>query len=125
MVVINYDNVGKWAEDNRINYTTFADLSQKPEVSELILKDVLRVNSVLPNWSKIKRYVLLHKEFDPDEAELTRTRKLRRAFMIKKYRGLIDAMYSDADEVMVEVPVTYRDGREGVSKSIIKIRPVI
>ncbi len=124
IVVIDYDNVGKWAEDNRINYTTFADLSQKPEVSQLILKEVVRINLVIPDWSKINKYVLLHKEFDADEAELTRTRKLRRAFMIKKYRGLLDAIYSDNDETVVEIPVTYRDGRKGVSKSVIKIREV-
>ncbi|MBW2349033.1 MAG: AMP-binding protein [Deltaproteobacteria bacterium] len=124
IVVIDYENVGKWAEDNRLNYTTFADLSQKPEVSKLILKEVERINSVLPDWSKIRRYVLMHKEFDPDEAELTRTRKLRRAFMVKKYKDLIDGIYSDAGEVMVEAAVTYRDGRKGVFKTAIKIRDV-
>ncbi|MEE4354428.1 MAG: AMP-binding protein, partial [Desulfatiglans sp.] len=124
IVVIDYDNVGKWAEDNGINYTTFVDLSQKAQVSDLVLKEVARVNSVLPDWSRIKRYVVLHKEFDADEAELTRTRKLRRAFMVQKYHDLIDAMYTDAEEVAVEVPVTYRDGRKGLSKSVIKIREV-
>jgi len=85
---------------------------------------VERINSVLPDWSKIRRYVLMHKEFDPDEAELTRTRKLRRAFMVKKYKDLIDGIYSDAGEVMVEAAVTYRDGRKGVFKTAIKIRDV-
>lgn len=124
MVVIDYENTGKWAENNRLNYTTFADLSQKPEISELILKEVVKINSVLPGWSNIRRFVLLHKEFDPDEGELTRTRKLRRNFMVERFRGLIDAIYSGADEGMVEASVTYRDGRKGVSKIVIKVRDV-
>lgn len=124
ILVIDYDNVGKWAEDRRINYTTFADLSQKLEVSHLILNEVGRVNSVLPSWSRIRKYVLLHKEFDPDEAELTRTRKLRRAFMAKKYGKLIEDIYSGADEADVEVPITYRDGRTGMFRTRIKIRQV-
>lgn len=124
VLVVDYDNVGKWAEDRRITYTTFADLSQKPEVSNLILREVQHVNAVLPEWSRIRKYVLLHKEFDPDEAELTRTRKLRRAFMIKKYGELIEAIYSDSEEAKVEVPITYRDGRTGMLRTIIKIREV-
>jgi long-chain acyl-CoA synthetase len=122
MVVIQYDNVGKWAEENRLNYTTFADLSQKTAVFDLVLKEIQRVNSVVPDWSRIRKFVLLHKEFDPDEAELTRTRKLRRDFMTQKYGQLIEAVYSGADEVEVEALVTYRDGRKGTFKTIVQIR---
>jgi len=114
--------VGKWAEDHHLAYTTFTDLSQKPQVSDLTLNDVRRVNAVLPDWARIKRYLLLHKEFDPDEAEMTRTRKLRRSFMEDKYIVLVNALYSSAEEVVAEAPITYQDGRKGVVKTTIKIR---
>jgi long-chain acyl-CoA synthetase len=124
--IINMDfaQVGKWAERHHIAYTTFVDLSQKKEVSELIQKDLLRVNRFLPAASRARRFVLLHKEFDPDEAELTRTRKLRREFMEKRYHELIESMYLASAEVKVEAPVTYRDGRRGVVTTSIKVREV-
>jgi len=124
--IINMDftMVGKWAERRRIPYTTFVDLSQKQEVADLVEKDLLRVNSYLPELSRVRKFVLLHKEFDPDEAELTRTRKLRREFVEERYRALIQGMYGDADEVEVEASVTYRDGRKGTVKTGIKIRTV-
>jgi len=84
----------------------------------------MRVNSYLPEASRVKKFVLLHKEFDADEAELTRTRKLRREFMEERYKQLIEAMYEDGKEVKVEAPVTYRDGRRGVVTTSIKVRTV-
>lgn len=124
MVNMDFAMVGKWAERNGIPYTTFVDLSQKKEVADLVQKDLIRVNSYLPEASRVKNFVLLHKEFDPDEAELTRTRKLRRDFMEQRYKDLIDAMYSDKDSVIVEVPITYRDGRKGVVSTAVKVRRV-
>jgi len=118
---INFDNVGRWAEKNRINYTTYVDLSQKEEVARLILNDVQRVNKVLPEDVKIRKYALLHKEIDPDEAELTRTRKLRRKFFEEKYTDLINGFYSDADSVPMETTVTYRDGKTGTVRTALKI----
>ena len=124
--IINMDfaMVGKWAERNRIPYTTFVDLSQRQEVADLVKKDLLRVNSYLPEASRVRKFVLLHKEFDPDEAELTRTRKLRRDFVEERYRNLIRGMYDSVDQVQVEASVTYRDGRKGTVKTGIKIRTV-
>ena len=124
--IVNMDlaMVGKWAERNGIPYTTFVDLSQKEEVADLVRKDLIRVNSYLPEASRVNRFVLLHKEFDPDEAELTRTRKLRRDFMEERYKDLVDAMYSDVNSVNVEAPVTYRDGRKGVVTTAIKVRSI-
>jgi len=116
--------VGKWAEDHRVPYTTYVDLSQKKEVADLIQKDLVRVNGYLPPESRVKKFVLLHKEFDPDEAELTRTRKLRRDFMEQRYKELIEAMYSGKEEVRLEAPVTYRDGRKGVVTATIKVRTI-
>ncbi len=124
IVNIDFTMVGKWAENNRVPYTTFVDLSQKKEVADLVQKDLVRVNGYLPEGSRVKRFVLLHKEFDPDEAELTRTRKLRRGFMEERYKDLIEAMYQDKEEVKVEAPVTYRDGRKGVVTTAIKVRTI-
>lgn len=121
---IDFAMVGKWAERNRIPYTTFVDLSQKNEAAELIQKDLLRVNGYLPEASRVRKFVLMHKEFDPDEAELTRTRKLRREFMEERYKDLIEAMYNGTDEINVQAPVTYRDGRQGTVSTGIKVRSV-
>jgi long-chain acyl-CoA synthetase len=124
IIIIDYDNVGRWAESNHILYTTFTDLSQKREVYDLIQKDIERLNRFLPAESAIRKYVHLHKEFDPDEAELTRTRKLRRDFMEQRYAELIQAVYSGKSEVVVEAPITYRDGRTGTVTTTIEIRTV-
>jgi long-chain acyl-CoA synthetase len=124
IVNMDFAMVGKWAERKGIPYTTFVDLSQKEEVADLVRKDLMRVNSYLPEASRVKKFVLLHKEFDPDEAELTRTRKLRRDFVEQRYKDLIEAMYSDKESVIVEAPVTYRDGRKGVVATAINVRSI-
>ena len=121
IINIDLDNVSRWAEARRIPYTTFTDLSQKPEVIELIKKDIQRINKFLPKWSRIRKFVNLYKEFDADEAELTRTRKLRRTFVESRYSDLITALYGKDREYNVEASVTYRDGRKGVIKTSIHI----
>jgi len=124
IININFNMVGKWAEKHRLPFTTFVDLSQKDGVADLIRRDLERVNGFLPEQARVKRFVLMHKEFDADEAELTRTRKLRREFMEEKYRDLIKAIYNGSTEVPVQAQVTYRDGRRGVVTTVIKIREV-
>ncbi len=124
IVNIDFAMVGKWAERHRIPYTTFVDLSQKKEVADLVRQDLDRVNGYLPEQSRVQKFVLLHKEFDPDEAELTRTRKLRREFMEQRYKELIDALYDDKDTIDVQAPVTYRDGRKGMVTTGIHIRNI-
>jgi long-chain acyl-CoA synthetase len=124
IVNIDFAMVGKWAERNRIPYTTFVDLSQKGEVANLVRQDLERVNGYLPEASRVQKFVLLHKEFDPDEAELTRTRKLRREFMEERYKEMIAAIYGGREQVDVQAPVTYRDGRKGVVTTGIKVRNV-
>ena len=114
LVVIDGDTVGKWAERERIPYTTYVDLSQRPEVRGLVRGEIERVNRGLPDVARIRRVVVLHKEFDADEAELTRTRKLRRSLLEERYRELLDAIYGGADRVTVSAAVVYRDGRRGV-----------
>ncbi len=121
IINIDFANVGRWAEKRRITYTTFVDLSQKPEVYDLIKQDVLRVNESLPPPARVKSFVLLHKEFDPDEGDLTRTRKLRRNVMEDRYRDLIEAMYNGKAEVRVSAPVKYRDGRTGVIETAVRV----
>ncbi len=122
--IINMDftMVGKWAERHHLPFTTFVDLSQKKEVADLVRVDLIRVNSYLPEPARVRKFVLLHKEFDPDEAELTRTRKLRREFMEERYRDLINGIYNGTGEIEVEAAVTYRDGRKGIVTTGIKVR---
>ncbi len=112
IINMDYDNTGRWAERNHIAYTSHQDLSQKKQVGELLKGIVGNVNNVLPEKQHIVRFVVLHKDFDPDEAELTRTRKLRRDFMEKRYEKLIQALYGRDDKVTMETTVTYRDGRQ-------------
>ena len=121
ILIIDFDILGRWAEEHHIPYTTYADLSQKPEIYELTQKEVERVSAALPTFARVRRYSHLHKEFDPDEAELTRTRKLRRAFMEERYRGLIEALYGNSNEIVLEAEVKYRDGRTGVVTTPVKI----
>ncbi|MGD9099801.1 MAG: AMP-binding protein, partial [Anaerolineae bacterium] len=121
LISIDFENVGRWAEKSRIPYTTFVDLSQKPEVYQLIRGAVEHVNATLPPGGRVKKFVLLHKEFDADEAEMTRTRKLRRGFLAERYHEIIDAMYGDQDAVTVSAVVRYRDGREGIVETAVRI----
>ncbi len=121
LINIDFDNVGRWAERQGLPYTTFVDLSQKPEVCELIRRDIEAVNRTLPPPARVRRFVLLHKEFDADEGELTRTRKLRRGMLGERYGDMITAMYSGRDEVQVQAAVKYRDGREGVIETALRV----
>ncbi len=121
LINIDLDNVGRFAEAHHIAYTTFTDLSQKTEVIDLIKKEIVKVNLTLPEWTRVRRFVNLHKEFDADEDELTRTRKLRRTFVEDKYKDLIEVLYSDKDTYKVEASVTYRDGRKGTIETSIHI----
>lgn len=111
MINIDFSNVGKWAENKRISYTTYTDLAQKSDVYQLILEDVQRTNDDLPKAARIQRFLLLHKELDADDAELTRTRKVRRGFVAERYAEIIDGLYSGNDSIAIESVITYQDGR--------------
>jgi long-chain acyl-CoA synthetase len=124
IIIIDYDRVGRWAGERRVGYATFAELSQKPEIHELVKRDIDRVNEALPPDARVQKYVNLHKEFDPDEAEMTRTRKLRRAFLEERYRELVAAIHGDRTEVPIEAEVRYRDGRTGKITTTIRIQSV-
>lgn len=124
VIAMDFETIGKWAEENRIPYTTFVDLSQKEQVGELVKQTIQRINKTLPAQANVKKFVLLHKEFDPDDAELTRTRKLRRSFLQDRYKDLIEAIYDGRAELPVVADVKYRDGRKGRVTTTIKIRAV-
>ncbi|MFQ5436575.1 MAG: AMP-binding protein, partial [Anaerolineae bacterium] len=111
MINIDMENVGKWAENNHLAYTTYTDLAQKSQVYELVRKHVEASNADLPPAARIRRFLLLHKELDADDAELTRTRKVRRRFVAQRYDDIISALYSRNDHLDIETTITYQDGR--------------
>ncbi len=126
---IDFGAVANWAERRQIGFTSYTDLAQKPEIYDLIYNEILRVNKSLSQDehlknSQVKRYLLLHKELNPDDSEITRTRKVRRRFIAEKYANLIDALYEGNDNVDVEAKVTYEDGRTTTLKANLKIRDV-
>ena len=112
MVAIDFDAVGKWAEGQGLPYTNYMDLSQKPEVVGLIGDEVRKINQGLPEVSRIKRFLLLSKDLDADDNEITRTRKLRRGFIAEKYGPVIEAFYGGQKEVALSLAVTFEDGTE-------------
>jgi long-chain acyl-CoA synthetase len=124
---IDVTAVGSWAERRGLAYTSYTDLSQKPEVYELVREEVARMNRSLLEepqlrGAQVRRFLMLHKELDPDDQEITRTRKVRRGFIAEKYAMLVDALYSDEDHVSVEAKVTYEDGRIGTVRADVRIR---
>ena len=109
IIVINYDTVGRWAGQNRVAFSSFAELCQAPEVYDLVRQDIASVNQTMPPGARVKKFINIHKEFDPDEGELTRTRNLRRAFLQERYRSYVDAIKNDSDTVPLDTP----DGNPG------------
>ncbi len=124
MVNIDLGNVGNWAEERMIPYTTYMDLSQQTAVEELILNEIKMVNEQLPDLMKIKVFILLYKLLDADDEELTRTGKVRRRFVYGLYIKIIEAMYRNQKDVSVSGKVRYRDGRIGEIETTVKILKV-
>ena len=125
-VNIDLAAVGNWAERRGIAYTSYTDLSQRAEVYDLIRREVERVNASLLEdevlkGARIRKFLILHKELDPDDEEITRTRKVRRGFIAQKYAPLIEALYGDGDHVQVQAQVTYEDGRTGTIRADVRI----
>ncbi len=125
IVAIDLTTVGNWAERRNLAYTSFQDLSAKPEVRRLIAEEVTEVNASLPAAARLRRFVLLNKEFDADDNEITRTRKIRRRFVAEKYAAVIDAFYSGEAEVEVTTEITYEDGRKATLTSTIVIEDIL
>lgn len=113
LINIDMNVVSRWAEEKNLSFSTFTDLSQKREVADLLRTEIQRVNSFLPAHARVRRFANFPKELDPDEGELTRTRKLRREFLEQRYAAVIDGLYAGADAVDIQIPVTYQDGRQG------------
>jgi long-chain acyl-CoA synthetase len=124
MINIDMRSVGNWAENRSIAYTTYQDLSQKEEVLDLIGREIQKVNQDLPEGARIRTFVILHKELDADDEELTRTRKLRRSFVYEKYSPVITGLYSGGDLIPVQSRVRYRDGKEVLIETVLKVRSV-
>jgi long-chain acyl-CoA synthetase len=123
VALVNVDgkSVGKWAEQHGISFTTYADLTQRAEVLELIRSEVTRVNRDVPEANAIVRFCVLHKELDADDGEVTRTRKVKRSLVSQRYGFIVEAMYAGEVLVPVEAEVTYRDGRQAVVKTELHI----
>lgn len=110
MICIRYSIISKWAEKNRISFTTYTDLSSRPEVYALLRKEVEGVNATLPPAQRISRFLLLYKELDADDGELTRTRKVRRSVINEKYADIIDAIYGGKSDIPVDTVIRFQDG---------------
>jgi long-chain acyl-CoA synthetase len=110
MICIRLPAVAKWAEKNRIAFTTYSDLSARAEVYDLLQREVEKVNQRLPETQRVGKFLLLYKELDADDGELTRTRKVRRAVIAEKYAKEIDTLYSDRDSVDIDTEIRFQDG---------------
>jgi long-chain acyl-CoA synthetase len=129
LVNIDLGSVGSWAERRGIAYTSYTDLTQKAEVGDLIRQEVERVNRSLAadpqlSGAQVRRFLLLHKELDADDQEITRTRKVRRGVVAERYAALIEALYSERDSVKVEAQVTYEDGRTAIARADVRLHDV-
>jgi long-chain acyl-CoA synthetase len=110
MICIRFSIISKWAEKKRIAFTTYTDLASRPEVYDLLRKEVESVNATLPPAQRISRFLLLYKELDADDGELTRTRKVRRSVINEKYADIIDAIYSGKRDIPVDTVIRFQDG---------------
>jgi long-chain acyl-CoA synthetase len=128
-VFINIDMtaVGNWAERNNVSYGGYQELASHPQVYDIIAAHVEETNRTLAAepmmaGGQIKRFLILHKELDADDGELTRTQKVRRSFIAERYQPLIDALYSGKTEQFIATEVTFEDGRKGAISATLKIR---
>jgi long-chain acyl-CoA synthetase len=129
--ILNIDPtaVGSWAERNNIAYGSYQELAGHPLVYDLVTKSVAEVNRSLAEekvmaGAQIRRFLILHKELDADDGELTRTQKVRRGFIAERYGPLVTALYDGSHEADISTEVTFEDGRKGVIAARLKIRDV-
>ncbi len=126
LINIDFDAVGNWAERRNLSYAGYTDLAQKPEVYQLIKECVEKVNVDLSSdsmlaGSQVSRFLILHKELDADDGELTRTNKVRRGFIADKYSALVDGLYAGKTEQFIETVVKFEDGRSGSVSATLKL----
>jgi long-chain acyl-CoA synthetase len=124
IVSIDLENVGNWAKRRGIPYTTFQDLSQRPETYELIRGEIHRLCQRFPQQIRVKRFAILLKELHADDGELTRTRKVRRAFVYERYRALIEDLYSEKDTHGLDIQIRYEDGRVSTFRGNVRLATV-
>jgi long-chain acyl-CoA synthetase len=128
-VMINIDQVavGSWAERNNVVYASYQELAAHPRVYDMIASHVDEVNRSLSEeemvaGAQIKRFLILHKELDPDDGELTRTQKLRRGHIIDRYSPLVEAFYNGSSAAQISTQVTFEDGHKGVIAARVAVR---
>jgi len=124
MISIDFGIVGNWAERHKINFTTYTDLSSKPEIIELINQEAIKVNKGLPENARIRRFVLLYKELDADDDELTRTGKVRRHYVEEKYAEIIEGMYAGKDSIKIDATIKFQDGKTSTIHTVMAVRNV-
>ncbi len=122
MVCIDFEIVGKWAENNRMAYTTYTDLASQDPIYGMIQEEVAKVNESLPEAARVHKFILLYKELDADDDELTRTRKVRRRFVDEKYSDIIEGMYADKDLIHIETIIKYQDGKTRKLETDVKVK---
>jgi len=127
MVNIDLTAVGSWAERNNVVYASYQELAAHPRVYDMIAQHVDEVNRSLAEeevmaGAQIRRFLVLHKELDPDDGELTRTQKLRRGFIIDRYAPLVEAFYSGVTTADISTQVTFEDGHKGAINARVAIR---
>ena len=124
IVAIDPTTAGNWAERHNLAYTSFQDLCARPEIIDLVRDEIRKCNAMLPEATQIRRFLVLNKEFDADDDEITRTRKIRRGFVAEKYAAVVDALYGGASDVELSAEITYEDGRKAVMRSMLAIADV-
>jgi long-chain acyl-CoA synthetase len=127
LVNIDLTSVGSWAERNNVAYASYQELAAHPQVYEIVAKRVDDLNRALAQEpqmaaSQIRRFLILHKELDADDGELTRTQKVRRGFIADRYAPLVKALYDGSKEADISTEVTFEDGRKGTISARVKIR---
>jgi len=125
MICIRWSIVSKWAEQKGISFTNYTNLSARPEVYDLLRDEVEKVNETLPEAQRIRKFLLLYKELDPDDGELTRTRKVRRGVIAEKYAHEIEAIYSGRDTVDVDTTITFQDGSTARIQTSLRVETLL
>jgi long-chain acyl-CoA synthetase len=124
IICIRFAIVSKWAEQQRMAFTTYSDLAGRPEIYKLIAGEIARVNQSLPPAQQLRQFVLLYKELDADDGELTRTRKIMRSVIADKYATIIDAIYSGASTVKIDTEIAFQDGSKQRIRTTLPIAPL-
>jgi long-chain acyl-CoA synthetase len=125
IICIRFGILSKWAEQRQISFTNYTNLSSRPEVYDLLQSEVEGVNATLPEAHRIRKFLLLYKELDADDGELTRTRKVRRSVINEKYGDIIDTVYGDGDSVHVDTMITFQDGTKSRIVTDLRVVTVI